>query len=250
MLLSFDNLAKFQKLTHAVTTRFLDSSDEIFNLSATVGENKESALENRKKLCQHLSLDYSKLTLAQQIHQANVAIIDDSSSLKEIPATDAMITNLSDTPLMVFSADCPSIILYDPQENLLALIHSSWRSMFRGIISKTIDLLSEKFHSQRKNIIAGIGPGAGVCCYQIDQNFIDIISERAELLKFVTKNDKLGLTYDLPSAINDCLLRGGIPSGNIERMNICTICDENFFSFRREGNNAGRFVTIAAISNG
>jgi copper oxidase (laccase) domain-containing protein len=80
----------------------------------------------------------------------------------------------------------------------------------------------------------------------VDDPFVKTISERAELLPFVIEQN--GKHYfDLPHAGRSELISAGVSVDHIEMMNRCTICDTNFFSYRRQGKSAGRFGLIASL---
>jgi polyphenol oxidase len=254
MIYQFRNLKSFDGLIHGVTTtRYNDISN--FNLADHVGLNAEDALEQRRKICGHLGLDFNRLTVGRQVHQPNVTLVTEELAGQGhlgwntgIPDTDALVTHLPATPLMVLSADCPLILVYDPKQmkKALAVIHASWRCTFSGIITRTLDLMIRTFGCDPGECFAGIGPGAGPCCYQVDEKFVQTIGARPELLEHVIERNNERF-FDLWSAAKAELVRAGLRAGNIDAMNKCTICDESFFSFRRQGELAGRFGLIAAL---
>lgn len=254
MLLQFDRLKSCVGLTHAVTSRRFGGDGE-FNLADHVGTGRERAIRNRQAACERLGLDVDRLTVAQQVHQVNVAVVTAENAGRGraawsdgIPATDAMVTDFVDTPLMVLSADCPLILLFDPARRTLGVIHASWRCTFGGIIPRTVKTLADAFHSRPGDLWAGIGPGAGPCCYEVDDPFIQTISTRPELLPFVEPREGRRF-FNLWAAGRDELLRSGLAPDHIEAMGRCTICDDRFFSFRRQADRAGRFGLIAAITS-
>jgi YfiH family protein len=264
MFYYFSQFRRFEKLVHVVTSAHHEST-KYFNISDHTGEGAENALCNRKTVCDSVGLNLACLTTGQQVHKTNVFHVKPEDVGRgsdgwstAIPETDALITNLIDTPLMVISADCPLILLYDSDRPAIGVIHASWRCTFGGIIGKTVRMMGECFGTNPARIYAGIGPGAGPCCYEIDDAFIQTISSRPELLPYVveddTYDDKNGKNeknvrkhFDLFSAGRGELVRAGLPGSQIEVMGICTICNENFFSFRRQGAAAGRFALMAAI---
>ncbi len=253
MILHFKNLESCENLIHDVTTaRFNDILN--FNLADHVGLNADQAIEHRKLLCGHLGLDFNHLTVGQQVHRPNVAIVTEQNAGRGhsgwksgIPETDALITNLPKTPLMVLSADCPLLLVFNPVQKALAVIHASWRCTFAGIIPKTIEQMIDNFGINPADCLAGIGPGAGPCCYQVDEKFIATIRSRPELLPHVIERDNQCF-FDLWAAAKAELIRSGLNLDHIESMNKCTICDPSFFSFRRQADHAGRFALIAAIA--
>ena len=56
---------------------------------------------------------------------------------------DAIITNVKNTAIGVFTADCVPVILVDTKKNVAAAIHSGWKGTFSSITAKTIDRLKE-----------------------------------------------------------------------------------------------------------
>ncbi len=251
MILKFANLSKCSGLIHAVTTRYFKAADD-FNLADYAGRNNEQAIANRRLICEYLQINFDRLTVAQQRHNSGVAIVDDRNAgtgkfggEHAIPDSDALITELKDTPLMMFSADCPLVIVYEPDKSVVGLMHCSWRAIVKGIVANTIDTMRENFKIDVRNLIVGVGPGAGKCCYRVDEKFVEAISTAKGLENFVVKT-KNNMTFDLHGAILYQLSDNGIANSQIETMGICTICDERFFSYRREGTRAGRFALIAS----
>ncbi len=254
MLLQFANLKSVPGLVHAVTTSRFNAITN-FNLADHVGLETEKSIDHRKMLCRHLGIPFERLTVSQQVHQTNVARVTEKDVAcgrdgwtSGIPATDAMVTNLVNTPLMVLSADCPLILVYDPKRKAMGVIHASWRCTFGGIIGRTIDAMAGNFGSCPQDMVAGIGPGAGPCCYEVDDKFVDTIRRRPELLEFVVCR---GSTrhFDLWSAQKADLVRSGVNPESVEKMGRCSICDETFFSFRRQKDRAGRFGLVACLGN-
>jgi hypothetical protein len=82
-------------------------------------------------------------------------------------------------------------------------------------------------------IVAVIGPGAGVCCYEVGPEIHAIFGE--------VHRD--GTRIDLRAIARARLLAAGV--AEVLDVQACTICDERFFSHRREGARAGRQAGVA-----
>jgi YfiH family protein len=252
MVYQFSSLLRFDDLAHVVTTAKYDGCDD-FNIADHVGPNREKAIGNRRLICSRLGLNADRLTTGQQVHKTNVAVVTAENFgagcdgwTSAIAETDALVTDLRDTPIMVISADCLLILLYDPMRKAIGVIHASWRTTFGGIIGKTVDLMRKTYRTNPNDLIVGLGPAAGVCCYEVDEPFVQTLSQRPELLPFVVgRTDKR--YFDLPNAGRFELIQSGVSGDRIELMNRCTICDTNFFSYRRQGTLAGRFGLIASL---
>ena len=79
-------------------------------------------------------------------------------------------------------------------------------------------------------LAAAIGPGAGRCCYEVGDEV------RAAFGVTTPKVDLATLAARRLAAV-------GVE--RIEDVGRCTICDERFFSYRREGEAAGRQAGVA-----
>jgi len=100
-----------------------------------------------------------------------------------------------------------------------------------------------RYNSNPKDIIVGIGPSIGPCCYDIRDDIVG---------KFIKYKDSLtyreGRYYLNLWEINKYqLLESGIDKNNIEIAGLCTSCnDKIFFSYRKE-NPTGRFAAGVMI---
>ena len=70
-------------------------------------------------------------------------------------------------------ADCVPILLYDPRRHVLGLAHAGWRGTVGKIAAETVRTLTEAFGTDPADIVAGIGPSIGPCCYEVGQEVID-----------------------------------------------------------------------------
>ena len=82
---------------------------------------------------------------------------------------------------------------------------------------------------------AVVGPGAGPCCYSVG----------SEVHTALTGAPREG-PIDLRAIVRGRLLAAGV--GEVRDVEACTICDERFFSHRREGEHAGRQAGVAWLS--
>jgi copper oxidase (laccase) domain-containing protein len=79
-------------------------------------------------------------------------------------------------------------------------------------------------------------PGAGVCCYEVGEEVHDAFAPE----------HRHGRNIDLRAIAREQLLAAGVRE--VLDLDLCTICDERFFSHRREGESAGRQAAIAWLS--
>lgn len=217
------------------------------NMSLFYGDTTD-ALKNRENFLRSLGIDYKDLVCARQVHKANVRYVQETDRGKgaltydtAIPNTDAFITNRSNIPLGIFTADCLSIFLYDTQNNSIGLIHAGWRSTQERIAAKTIQLMQEKFNTQAGDVYVGFGPAIRSCCYEVGKEFNDCFS--CALI------ERKGHYYlDLVNLNKNQLQEAGVKDTNIFDSGICTSCNnKEFFSYRKEGDSCGRTMSVIML---
>lgn len=216
---------------------FSDKTDG--NLAYHVGDIKENVDKNRQKLA--LKYDYKNedLCYMNQIHSANVVVVDENSP-KYIDNCDALITKTKNLPLMVMVADCIPILMFDEVKGVIAAIHAGRNSTFLKISEITSKKMIEDFSCKTENIKVIMGPSIQKCCYEVNDELKNIV-EKSFGKEFVVGNN-----IDL-QGINKKLLENlGIK--NIEISSICTKCSNKpFFSYRKE-KNTGRFVGVITLN--
>ena len=85
-----------------------------------------------------------------------------------------------------------------------------------------------------------LGPSIRECCYQVGEEFRDYFPSHVR--------DRDGHLYaDVIAANRDQLLQAGVRQENIIDSGICTCCNKNYFSFRRDGEKAGRMISLMML---
>ena len=160
-----------------------------------------------------------------------------------IPNTDALITNVPNICLVILIADCVPLLFYDPTRKVIAAVHAGWQGTIKKITETTIEKMIKEFNCSPKDIICGIGPSIGSCCFEIKKDTFDLIYQSLSLNPknkiLIERHGKL--LCDLWQANKEQLLRKGILEKNIEITKLCTACNvHKFFSYRKE-TTTGRF---------
>lgn len=257
---SFENLSRYEELGHFVSTRMggLSSSPyDSLNLSFNVRDDPEKVLENRKLLAETLGIPLTSLTTAKQIHKGNIKIVSEelrgrgSIDYKgAINATDAMVTNVPNICLMILLADCVPILFYDSSKRVIGIAHAGWRGTLQFVAQKTVKALREEFGCLPQDIVIGIGPSIGPCCYQVGQEILsqveDVFGTKQDFIRNESEDGK-GY-FDLWRANLEQLLQAGIPEDNIEVAKVCTSHHPDlFFSYRHKKGKTGRFGASIVI---
>ncbi|TSC92383.1 MAG: conserved hypothetical protein TIGR00726 [Candidatus Berkelbacteria bacterium Licking1014_85] len=158
---------------------------------------------------------------------------------------DGLITNRKGTMLMVLTADCPPIAIYDPENHAVGLFHSGWKGTVGNIAGGGIQQMVEKYHSDPQKLIAVIGPGHSKD-YEVKQDLADAFRNsgqfsETELDQIFIYKDEEHFNLDLHLAINLQLQKAGIPENQIEITSFRTDTDNDLFpSHRAEHGQADR----------
>lgn len=217
------------------------------NMSLYYGDTAQ-ALDNRRNFLSSLGIDYRDLVCARQIHSSRVKYVSEADKGSgansyggSIPDTDAFITDKKNVPIAVFTADCLSVFIYDPKTPSIALVHSGWKSSREKIASEAVKLMSEKFSGNPKDFFAGFGSCIRECCYDVSPDFREYFDSGLS-----QKNGKFYL--DLAEVNKKELISAGIREENIFPPQVCTSChNDEFFSFRREGEACGRMMSVMML---
>ena len=188
----------------------------------------------------------------KQVHGDNILIIDSPvNDINSLAAdakqrqSDAIITNRSHIGIGVYTADCLPILLCDPVRSVIAAVHAGWRGTIMGILSKVVCQMVYIFKCQPDNILAGMGPAIGSCCYAVGETVIEPLkSVNPEWERFLIPTEYGKAKLDLTSLNIMQIEDAGILSKNIYSVGLCTSCsNELFFSYRRDGISTGRMVS-------
>lgn len=256
--LTFDALSRFQGVTCAVTTRTGGVSEGIFeslNLGMRCGDDPGAVVENRAQLSLVTGAFPDLLTFGRQVHGSGVAVVDGDAigsgaadADGAIPDTDAMVTDIPDVPLVVLVADCCAVSLYDPVRNAIGLAHAGWRGTVEGIAAATVDKLHTAFGCNPADLVAGIGPAIGPCCYEVGDEVVDRLRELYPAFADRVVSAPAGRHFDLWETNRLMLIAAGVRADRIEKAGMCTSCRTDlFYSHRAERGRTGRFGCLIML---
>lgn len=247
------------KVKHGFSTRLGGVSQGEFstmNLGPTRGDDPEAVLENYRRICGAIGVDWQSVVLSHQTHTDNirrVTVADAGKGLllpRDYDDVDGLITTEKGLTLVTFFADCVPLIFLDPVKEVLCSVHSGWRGTVAKIGAKAITRMVEEYGCRPEDILAAVGPCIGPCHYEVDEpcamEFQKSFPEDFELIAEELGEGKYLL--DLPLANVAQFLDCGIPDGNITLAEACTYCDEElFYSHRRMGEKRGNLAMLIQL---
>jgi YfiH family protein len=203
------------------------------NLSTQRGAGHECGRQAREALCAQLELDW--LCASRQVHGTTVQLVRErAGSGGEAVAIDAdgHATTLAGIGAMVLTADCLPVAI--AADGAVAMLHAGWRGLAAGVLERGVSALRELGATGQPEAV--IGPGAGVCCYEVGE----------EVHAAFANAHRDGARIDLRAIARERLLAAGV--ARVDDVNTCTICDERYFSHRRERARAGRQAGVAWLT--
>lgn len=225
---------------------------------------KASFAETLARLNSHLeSLGGENLSFrligAEQIHEDRIAIVtgDDpgEAALRvesggpvihegyEFEATDALVTNRPGTLLVIKTADCLPILFWDPEAKIVAACHCGWRGLFAELAQKTAEA-ALGLGARSESLQAWIGPGIEAANYEVSEEMMQDFAAKFPDANFSPAARRL----DLVSIAAHQLHSAGLATENIFDCGACTFSDpERYHSYRRDGEAAGRLLTVIGM---
>jgi len=182
---------------------------ESLNLGLLTADEPENVAENRRRVADLVGHPWERFHFGKQVHGTDVVSVNDHRD------GDGRATAKAGEPAIVFGADCVPVLL--AADGAVAALHCGYRPLAGGIIANGIAALREL--GGKGPITALIGPGARGCCYEVGPE-----------VHALFRTGRHGNNLDLAEVAIDQL-----GDAEIVDTGICTICDERFFSYRREG---------------
>jgi YfiH family protein len=219
--------------------------------------------ETRRAWGEAIGVDARASVAARQVHGKAVAAVTAADRGRGatmlgtgIPATDALVTDVPGLPLLMCFADCTPILFHDPRRGVVGIAHAGWRGTVADIAGETVRTMLARYGSSPHDLLVGIGPAIGRCCYVVDAPVIDAwmalgVQDSDVIEEIAPVDGRRQWRFDLARANRRLLERAGIPAGQIEDAEICTSCHvADYPSHRAEHGQAGRFAAMIALAGG
>lgn len=239
-----------QQLFHTFTTRHGGISQIPFNtnnLAFHVGDNHKDVVKNQQSLAQAIGYDLNKLVHMRQIHSDKIVVVDTAvHDFNNPPECDALITDQTMVPLMVMTADCTPVLLFDPVQNVIAVVHAGRAGAVKGIVPKTIQKMCSEFGSNIEEISVVLGPSIDGCCYEVGEKIAKEVTDEGYDFAVIAKKGSFYL--EVNAIIKKQLGEIGIKKNKLEDLNICNACEnQDFFSYRADHQQTGRIAGVLML---
>jgi len=195
--------------------------------------------EQRKFLSEQLDLTVDSTVNIRQVHGDKIISVletDVDAAPEVLEEADGIITGAVDLPIMIRTADCVPIFVYDLSQKRMGLFHAGREGTKKKILLKGL----ESMNARPENVKIAFGPAIRGCCYEVREGILE---------DFPNDLIQRGERYyvDLVKVNRTQALEYGIQEDHMEDCGICTCCDEHYFSYRRNGKNAGRNISLMML---
>jgi len=242
-------LSPFTNVTAVFTTRHGGVSKVPYtsaNLAFHVGDNPDDVVQNHDLLARSLGYERNRLIHMRQIHSDRIVVADETYTFDAPPECDALITNVQNTPLMVMSADCTPILVYDPLNRVIGAVHAGRAGALNAILPKTLERMAQIYGTAIDDVRISMGPSIHGCCYEINPDIAAEVEEKGYYEALRREGEKLFL--DVNTVLRQQLSALNMPLKHIEIINECTACrHDTYFSYRADRQHTGRIAGVILL---
>ncbi|HSG06441.1 MAG TPA: polyphenol oxidase family protein, partial [Nitrospiria bacterium] len=132
------------------------------------------------------------LISCRQIHGDRILVLRSLEPPRQTAGYDALISDFPGIILTVRTADCIPLLLWDKKKKAAGAVHAGWRGSLLKITQKTVEEMRREFGSSPEDLIAGFGPAAGPCCYEVDEAVLEPLGRKfgywKELVRGMSKD--------------------------------------------------------------
>ncbi len=199
---------------------------------------REDAEGNKIVLANEIKVNSKNLKFQKQVHGTLIRKID---HLSQEETSDGMITNRNGVVLCLRLADCGGILIFDPINNAIGALHSGWQGTKQNICLAGIHAMMNAYNSKPEDMLVYLTPCASGKNYEVDTDVAKFFPQSIvpiENGKFLFDN-----VNEMLLQLDDC----GVVRNNIEVSGICTIEDEDYHSYRRDGDLSGRMCAYIGM---
>jgi YfiH family protein len=155
------------------------------------------------------------------------------------PHADGMVSAQAGVTLMVRVADCVPVLLADPEAGVVGALHAGRRGVTAGVVPRGAEALRAQ---GARRLVAWVGPHVCPACYEVPAEMRDEVCAAIPEARAVTRWGTPAV--DLGSAVAAQLRREG---AEVVMTGGCTVEDPRLYSYRRDGERAGRMAALVRI---
>ncbi|HNX51190.1 MAG TPA: polyphenol oxidase family protein [Thermoanaerobaculaceae bacterium] len=157
----------------------------------------------------------------------------------EVGRCDGLITVEPGVGLVVRNADCLPVALAGG--GAMAMLHAGWRGLAADILGRVVKRLEGELGVSSGEVTAVIGPGVGPCHYEVGPEIAAALQRNPTDESGWRSEGRVDLARYAAARLRSL----GVLS--VQTTGICTACSPRYYSYRRDGTEAGRLWSAAVI---
>jgi len=224
-----------------------------FHLGAKQPDYRTLIATGKDLLLEGRLIQTSSMVIAEQTHSSLIHVCTEQDcgagfgDYPQIPIADGLLTNIPGQYLLIRTADCFPVLLYDPVAMAVGSVHSGREGTRQNIAGKAVQEMVDQYGCDPARIVAHVG--AGICedHYEVSEEIYALFNDSLRKDGFCPCTDR-PRHLNLRTTIFQQLIRAGLKFINIENHHVCTYEDPGYFSYRRDkGNN--RQINLIGITD-
>ncbi|SEC82422.1 conserved hypothetical protein [Streptomyces sp. 2231.1] len=202
---------------------------EELNLGGAVGDTPEAVRGNRELAAKSLGLEAGRVVWMNQVHGADVAVVDEPWGERPVPEVDAIVTVRRGLALAVLTADCVPVLLADPVAGVVAAAHAGRPGMTKGVVTAAVRAMTG-LGAEPEHIVARTGPAVCGRCYEVPEQMRAEVAAVEPAAHAVTGWGTPAV--DVSAGVHAQLDRLGVCDR--AQSPVCTLESDDHFSYRRD----------------
>lgn len=196
------------------------------------------------KILHHMGLDYKSINVTRQVHSNNITIAHDNG-INFYDDTDGLIGEKGDV-LVIKSADCLPVIVYDCVNKRIAAVHSGWKGTANSIVKEAIQKMMG-LGSRTEDLKIYVGPHIQKNSFEVMDDVKDVFEKNFSYEDIIFKKDETHYLIDLGQVVKCDAMSLGVKEENIYISSVDTVTDHRFHSYRRDKKDYGLMYTLVCI---
>ncbi|MEU6282599.1 peptidoglycan editing factor PgeF [Streptomyces sp. NPDC047028] len=210
---------------------------EELNLGGAVGDEPGAVRTNRELAAKSLGLDPARVVWMNQVHGADVEVIEAPWGERPAPEVDAIVTARRGLALAVLTADCLPVLLADPVAGIAGAAHAGRPGLVEGVVPAVVRAMAE-LGADPARIVARTGPAVCGQCYEVPAA---MRTEVAAVEPAAHAETSWGTpAVDVSAGVRAQLDRLGVR--DLAHAQVCTLESGDHFSYRRD-RSTGRLAS-------
>lgn len=204
-------------------------------------------LNELPKVLEHIGLDYSSINVTRQVHSNNIVHVNvkGDGGVNFYDETDGLI-GLKGDVLVIKSADCLPVIVYDSVNARIAAVHSGWKGTANSIVKEAITKMVG-LGSSAADLKVYVGPHIQKTSFEVMDDVKNVFEKNFSYEGIIEKKDETHYLIDLGKVVSLDAMSLGVKEENIYISKIDTVTDKRFHSYRCDKKDYGLMYTMVCI---